>query len=183
MKRWSGRGARAVPRGVKSEVRARGTLEVQLEKIGGDVQKALELSAQEVLTDAQQGCPKDSGDLADSLYISMLEERGPHKWRIEIIAPKPYAAAQERGSGLKAERRPGAIIAPIPILPKEGKALAFFWPGAPIRLTQYRRTFMVHLPRVMHPGVPPTFFMRNALKKNTPDVWTRVLKASSGQGV
>lgn len=178
-----GRGARAVPRGVRSEVRARGTLELRLQEIGGDVQKSLEVSAQEVLAEAQLNCPKDSGDLASSLYISKLEERGLNKWRIEIIAPKPYAAAQERGSGLKAERRPGAIIAPIPILPKEGKVLAFFWPDAPIRLTKYRRTFMVHLPLVIHPGVPPTFFMRNALRDKTSSIWTRVLKASSGGGV
>lgn len=185
MKRWKwrGRGARAVPRGVKSEVHARGTLEMRLEEIGNDVQKSLEASAEEVLVDARVGCPKDSGDLAASLYISGMEERELNKWRIEIIAPKPYAAAQERGSGLKAERRPGVIIAPIPILPKKGEVLKFYWPNAPVHLTQYRRGFKVHLPGVMHPGVPPTSFLRNALRGKTSRIWTRVLRASAGGGV
>jgi hypothetical protein len=182
VKRSGGVGSRRVPRGVKSEVHARGTLELRLREIGQDVQKALEVAAPEVLAAARAGCPKDSGDLASSLYISKLEERGPNKWRIEIIAPKPYAAAQERGSGLKAERRPGVVIGPILILPKKGGTLSFFWPGAPARFVKYRRTFEVHLPGVLHPGVPPTRFLRNALRDTTSRIWTRVLKASSGHG-
>lgn len=164
------------PRGTRTIVMARGTLDRKLAAIDEEVGIGIEDAAQEVLETARVLAPKATGELADTLYLSKLWKTA-NGWRIEIVAPAPHAAAQERGSGLLAEARPGIVRAPIVIRPTGGrKVLSFWWKNAPARLLR-GHTFEVFLPWVSQIGVPPTRFLRRALKEHTTRTYSRILEA------
>ena len=161
----------------KTEVVARGTFKRFFEGRGRNVAAAVQISGQKVLDTAKELAPKDSGDLARGLYLSKVFEVKPGVWRIEIKSPSPYAAAQERGSGLYTEARPGYLAAsrkPILIAPIHGKMLSFQWRAPLVDSIRVKEGFTVYLPTVEHPGVPPTFFMRNAVRQHLAKIWTRI---------
>lgn len=86
---------------------------------------------------------------------SHVEEKGDSQFIIRITADRriaPDARAQEFGSGLHARRGPKVKY---PILPKNGKMLAFKWEIADANPERF--SFLpdgrVLLPGVMHPGI------------------------------
>lgn len=154
----------------------RGNLDGNLQAIAGRIPFAVRESAEAVLKRAQDYAPKKSGELAESGYISQVFLTGRDRWRIEIIFTAPYAAAQERGSGTRADPAYGGNRQPIIIRPRNVSRLSFGWPGAPDRLLKGTGDTVV-LPFVSHPGVWPTRFLRRALKDETENTWTRVREA------
>lgn len=166
-------------RGTHAIVVGRGTLELSLARIAESTKRGVEAAANELCQAVKDYAPKKTGRLASEIYVGKIIELVDGHWRIEIIAPTPYAAAQERGSGVYAELRPGIVRRMIPILPKEkGGILTFRWPDAPARFTS-RYAGIVYLPMVVQLGVRPTRFMRRALRDNTTRIWTRILEASA----
>lgn len=86
---------------------------------------------------------------------SHIEEKENGTFIIRITADRsvaPDARAQEYGSGLHARRGPKHLI---PILPKSGKYLAFFWEVATNSPESFRMTpdGKVLLTSVKHPGI------------------------------
>lgn len=166
-------------KGAHTVVVGRGTLEGRLAEIARSTEGGVEAAAQELCRAVKDYAPKETGRLASEVYVGKIISKGEGQWRIEIIAPTPYAAAQERGSGIYAEPRPGLTRGLITIKPKEkGGVLTFKWPGAPKRFTS-RWAGIVFLPGTVQKGVHPTRFMRRALRDNTTRIWTRILLATA----
>lgn len=159
-----------------SVVVGRGTLDARLQEIEERVGHSIHEAAEAVLKRAQDYAPKRSGELAESGYVSQIFFTGRGRWRVEIIFTAPYAAAQERGSGTRADPAYGGDRQPIIIRPRNVSKLSFGWPGAPDRLLKGTGDTVV-LPFVSHPGVWPTRFLRRALKDETENTWTRVREA------
>ena len=160
-------------------VRARGTL-------GAEMGRRVRLSKEEALRQAnkvadraREFAPKKTDELANSIEVSQIIDLGEGLWRIEIRALAPHAAALERGSGVHAEadpRRPGVAAKPYMILPVNRQMLAFVWPGAPTEVRDLAADFpVVVLPRVEHPGVRGTQYLRQALRENTTRTWSQIV--------
>lgn len=86
---------------------------------------------------------------------SHVEEGEDGRFVIRItsdLSKAPDARAQEFGSGLHARRVPKRLI---PILPKNGKYLAFYWEVATANPNQFHMTAdgKVLLTSVKHPGI------------------------------
>ena len=159
-----------------SKVVGRGTLDARLQAIEEQVPEAVRDAAQAVLKLAQEYAPRRSGELAESGYVSQVYLTSYGQWRVEIIFTAPYAAAQERGSGVRSDPRYGGSREPIIIRPRNVSRLSFGWPGGPAHLFKGSGNVVV-LPFVVHPGVWPTAFLRRALKDETERTWTRIREA------
>lgn len=104
-------------------------------KLYGAINSFMKDLAQDVLTDMQEHCPRDTGRLVADLGYEVNGKTA----RIGARSV-PYAIYVEEGAG------------PHLITPNSGETLN--WPGAAHPVNQ-----------VMHPGSPATHFMKNALYK------------------
>lgn len=160
-------------------VRARGTLGAEMQRRTLLLEAEALHQAHKVAGRARELAPKKTGELAASIEVSKIIDLGEGLWRIEIRALAPHAAALERGSGIHAEadpRRPGIAAKPYMILPVNRQMLAFVWPGAPDAIKELASSFpVVTLPRVEHPGVKGTQYLRQALRENTTRTWSQIV--------
>lgn len=179
---------------------ARGDLQMNLASIRRDVGAAAGLAAEEVVKTAQDLAPKDTGVMAEGIEVYRVYEDKPGLWRVEIIGREPYTAAQERGSGSRADwsryrARTDIVIKPIP----PNTLLRFWWQGvqtakgpqetgymkwigadrysAWAELKQPMHGYWAIFPEVHHPGVYGQHFMRDAVRQHTVRIWTRILEA------
>lgn len=157
-------------------VRARGTLGSEMGRRMRLLESEALRQANKVADRARELAPKKTGELADSIEVSKIIDLGEGLWRIEIRATAPHAAALERGSGIHSEARPGISQKPYVILPVNRQMLAFVWPNAPDSIKQASPGFpLVVLPRVEHPGVKGTKYLRRALEENTTRTWSQIV--------
>ena len=91
-----------------------------------------------------------TGALAAATEVTTRSER--RGTILRLLNRKKYALAQERGSGTHAGRGPYEIRA------KRAKALRFMGSGGLV----FRR-------KVMHPGVPATHWLLNAIRRSEPN--------------
>jgi HK97 gp10 family phage protein len=98
---------------------------------------------------AREKAPVKTGGLKASIREDTDHQRTPMSVEGGVSADKPYAIYQELGTGLHGPRR-----AKYPIRAVNAESLRFFWPRTG-RVERFKS--------VMHPGVKPRHFMRDAL--------------------
>lgn len=120
---------------------------------------------------ASENAPVDTTHLANSLYAEPPEHLPPFIFMIDVGTNVEYARAQEMGSGLYAEEGPRAKIpiwAGIYTGKSSKESLSFFWPGGPdphpALQTEGPYAGKYAFAKIMHPGVRPKSYLRNALR-------------------
>lgn len=132
--------------------------------------------AEEIVVLAQSYAPQKTRELAESIHVSQLIDKGEGVWRVEIVADAPHAAAHEHGSGLHAEPRAGVAQKPYVIVPNRGSVLIFEWPSAPAEVQEVSSKFpTVHLRIIEHPGVKGVAYLRRALRERSKKLWSQIV--------
>ena len=125
---------------------------------------------------AQAMAPVDTGRLARSIRRTEPTTRGPMRVSCLVGTNVEYAAAQEFGSGLRAEDESARHV--IIIEPRYAKALAFRWPDGPKDNPAYdHRSGLFFFRRVRHPGVPPHPYLRPALASVRSEAAVTIMEA------
>lgn len=144
------------------------------------IKRGLILSGMLVAQRATRRAPRLTGRLKRSItHGKPYKRRGKARYAIDVGTNVEYAAAQELGSGIHAEKASfvHAIMGirvsggqPYPIRPVKKKALAFVWPNAPAHIRPNPETGKVIFAQVMHPGVRPQPYLRPALNDSIPEI-------------
>lgn len=156
-----------------ARTRTAGKLRRLAAKAENGMRVGLILSGKLVSQRAQRKAPRDTGRLKRSIHEGKPYKKGRTAMAIDVGTNVEYAAAQEFGSGLHAEKGPKK---PIEIRPVRKQALAFEWPDAPAGLTP-SKTGKYVFARVMHPGVKAQPYLRPALEESRNDVRKLILKS------
>lgn len=145
----------------------------------------LNLGVDTVLRARENFAPVKTGRLARSLTHGAPYRIRPYVWGIDVGSNVEYAMAQEYGSGLFSEdetkRRKYQIIAGAfnpdtkSLSPK--KALKFKWNDAPTALAKANPKHPIYFFKsVMHPGVKPKRYLRNAADAaRAPDNYRKIM--------
>jgi hypothetical protein len=151
--------------------RKRGPEEIESRIISGGL-IGINAWANLVARQASLNAPVDTSHLANSIFAGSPNYEPPTTfWNDVSTAGVPYARAQEMGSGLFAEEGPREkypIWAGIYTGKSSKKALSFSWPGGPdphpALQTGGRYAGRYTFAKIMHPGVKPKRYLRNALE-------------------
>jgi len=156
--------------------RTAGKLRRLAAKADSGLRVGLILSGKLISQRATRKAPRATGRLKRSIHEGKPYNTGRTAMAIDVGTDVEYAAAQEFGSGIHAERGPKE---PIRIYPVKKQALAFEWPDAPAGLTP-SKTGKYVFASVSHPGVKAQPYLRPALNESVGDIRKLILKSVAG---
>jgi len=156
---------------VRSTVEVSGQLAPKFQRMFDSAQPQWDEEGERILQKIKERLPYRTGALRESYRVKRVAPGRKGIVRVMIVSDSPYAAAHERGSGLYASPVPGfmgSTQAKYPIRPIPPKTMLMWYKtgeGGPMRVLR---------PMVMHPGVHATWVVRDVIKEETTNIWTRV---------